>query len=350
MKYNRTSTYAYKHILQKRRGQCLVYWEGGSKRWGKQAATWECLRLKSKIRMLPAPNAIFTDTPNVKTFAPNWLEVCDLIQFIQTQGTWFIQPWSHLPHLVYRVVYCTLQPTGSKVEIIASLNVTETVTSEFSTKEVPDPLVLDYLDLIRCHQFYLEANVPTEVSRKWLDFHSKTRVPHDGAQVRSDWFAARAASLWKQQPDTKILTLDGRLRNVWALCEAGVDATSIIVVERCPVVALYQKLLCMPGTGALISGVSIVCESIQKFILNRPSTLHISALYLDFCGNLQPLLTESVQSLAPNLKLLGITQGKRNTSTTTFPVFTSFPRPAATFNQRSVKCRFMLRDNIRSQF
>jgi hypothetical protein len=149
------------------------------------------------------------------------------------------------------------------------------------------------------------------------------------AQLRSEYNAEHVFKVVRfhekrtHQPGF-VFTLDGRLRNSDALVLAGVPKRQVIVIEREPIVALFQKLLAqLPSRNVNVFYSGEYQDSqdgFQGFFLNNlfPRFLDANvlantvAVYADFCGDIPSNLQMTLERM-PNLQLFGVTQSVRNT-------------------------------------
>ena len=150
---------------------------------------------------------------------------------------------------------------------------------------------------------------------------------HVNAQIRSDYFAEKTTAIYRHYMEIGIkgyvITLDGRLRNSIALMRAGYPANKIIVIEKQKKVVMYQKIIgAVLGVNVLWSEKSKPNSGIQSFITeyhfydtplyDKDIHNYTIGLYADFCGDIPDI--EEMIAYLPNINILGITQGKRNVS------------------------------------
>lgn len=151
---------------------------------------------------------------------------------------------------------------------------------------------------------------------------------HTSAEERSILFAKMVYERMNSQRDEKmkypiVITLDGYGRNLYALLNAGIPEESIVILEQRPITAVYQQLMKMAMNWKINtiwtgSDQRKHLNGFQGYILNPRRLLkydigleQVQFLYADFCGDVPKNLMTCLKKL-PSLKILGITQGKRN--------------------------------------
>lgn len=163
------------------------------------------------------------------------------------------------------------------------------------------------------------------------------------AQERSDEFA-NLANKYYQQFGGYIFILDGTGRNLEALLKIGIPASKIILIDRELLTSLYHRLL------SHILGESFITYNTGEFqrhakdgIENMmshnllPYQEEITCAYFDFDCDVPTLLVNCILSdKLPNLRLLGITQAKRNVKT----LFPEIGQKLIRWNKGKIRCQF----------
>ena len=119
-----------------------------------------------------------------------------------------------------------------------------------------------------------------------------------------------------------MVTLDGPMRNTWALIAAGVPDSSIVVMEMRAATALYHRLMKMGmgwGIHTIWTGEDQhkASNGFQPYLyhsrgLRKPGSTQVDCISLcRFCGDIPRNMRMCLYHL-PNLRILGLTQGKRN--------------------------------------
>ena len=178
-------------------------------------------------------------------------------------------------------------------------------------------------------------------------------------------FAEESASSASSAPSAPlVVTLDGYMRNTMALLAAGVPETSIVVLEMLPTTALYHRLLKMAMDWRIHTiwtgndqrrankGFQTYLQSDKLLAKYGLDAQRIEFLYADFCGDVPRNMGPCLRNLG-SLRVLGLTQGKRNCRDTSVidEVAASWglntvghkPEELERYDQRSVRCTFFER-------
>ena len=164
------------------------------------------------------------------------------------------------------------------------------------------------------------------------------------AQERSDQFAELAHECYLRFGGY-ILILDGTGRNLEALLKKGIPSSVIVIIDKKLLTSLYHKLLCLRlgesfeahNTGEFQRFAE---DGIEEMIRqNRvPHQKEITCAYFDFDCDIPKDLEKYLRSNKfPSLRLLGITQAKRNAKNP-FPMLGK--EIIFYLNSGGVRCRF----------
>lgn len=216
------------------------------------------------------------------------------------------------------------------------------------TLTLDNGVVVSVPSAVNCIFFFCVAN--TDRYRVIAThYHPTSEVfAHAPASNRSVCFATKTIEILQSLPklhkkQALVVTLDARLRNCVALTDTGIEAHRVVVVEKNPVVALYQMLLIhMLYSGGTSQHPRVVCSDIVDFLEADPA--YVTALYLDLCG-LIPSRMKSVLGIMPRLQLYAATIGKRRPKQVSSEWCTELVGPDSfimgqEFLHRSVECQF----------
>ena len=162
-------------------------------------------------------------------------------------------------------------------------------------------------------------------------------------------------------PSDAVIILDSQGRNTFALLHAGLPASCILLPEINLNTASYHLVLstalsrgdasqqlrtlfcpAFARTGTKVGSKAGIHDLIMNGTLTKVTGItSIPCIYLDFTGGLPPNLQALIHVLKTNFgtRILGLTRGKRNTTTVDFPTDLN-EIPGCVWNQRTVWCRF----------
>lgn len=261
----------------------------------------------------------------------------------------------------YRVLnfYVQTNKTGKKSELIVSLEMVDTENDLFQS-EVGNNFDISASVLLVSMMYYSCHLSPTEQVAHFSRILKPSSYPT--AEERSVVFSKMVKTASDAEPDKAqlVVTLDGPMRNTWALLNAGVCGKNIVVMEMRPITALYHRLMKMGmrwdihtiWTGQDQRRAS---KGFQTYFYNHKllarhgiNASDIGFFYADFCGDIPRNIRPCIARL-PNLRVLGITQGKRKcrddklidiVSASWAEKRKSKLKLIATYDQRSVRCSF----------
>lgn len=178
----------------------------------------------------------------------------------------------------------------------------------------------------------------TEIEREAI---VKKPSEHDQANERSLYFAELVAKFLDK--GEYYAFLDGPGRNLWALVKSHVPTVNGIIFERRSTTAIYHRFMsmilglklttiyCPDGFENLILKNQLgTKQGLPKDILKR-----LTCCYFDFCGNPPPEMEDCIEKM-PNLKILGVTIGKRNRISD----YPKLGKCIKSYDQRQVTCKF----------
>ena len=174
-------------------------------------------------------------------------------------------------------------------------------------------------------------------------------IPVDvNADIRAREFAHLVRTHCTTCTGSHVATLDGRLRNAAHLVRHGVRPSSVLVVEKEPRVALFQRLL---QIGTDVEEVRVELGNMQTFFLtkSREQLLQsLVAMNLDFCGSVPRWVTPGFCAQFQSVAIWGFTAGVRNNRRAArgMPLLPLVPGMTAcrTYHHGQVDCVLLVKD------
>jgi len=249
---------------------------------------------------------------------------------------------------------------------VTKTSVTKTTTTASHIDDMDDGHVHQWLardslvKWIRHDHLYPSDHIDIELKKLIIP------AAFPAAQERSKMFAKLVMEEYIRKPFAApreaVMVLDSEGRNTFALIEAGLPASCILLPEMNLNTATYHLLLSLavPGLRPLFCPAHArSCDTGVDDLLIRHDGVHaepgswfakhvgitsLPCVYLDFMGGLPVHLDKLIDVLKRQFKtrILGLTRGKRNTAGgADFPAhLDKHEIPDCRWNQRTVECRF----------
>ena len=174
-------------------------------------------------------------------------------------------------------------------------------------------------------------------------------IPVDvNADIRAREFAHLVVTHCHTCVGKYIATLDGRLRNAAHLVRHGVRPSTVLVIEREPRVAFFQRLV---QRGTDVEEVRVELGDMRTYFLTesrRAIQQNLVALNLDFCGSVPNWVTPRFCAQFEAAAIWGFTAGLRNNTRTArgravLPVLPGMTE-CRTYHHGQVDSQFLVKD------